>query len=204
VGGSLPYVYALAVSGGTLYAGGQFTTADGNAAQFIAQWNGSSWSPVGSGLDSWVQTLAVSGGTLYVGGNFTYAGAYIAQWNGSSWSPLGSGMNSDVYALAVSGSILYAGGNFTTAGTNVSAYAAMANLPVPPTLSIIADGANAVLTWPNATTGYTTGYTLESAINLVSSVAWQTNATTPVVINGQNFVTNPIIGTQQYFRLFNP
>ena len=126
----------------------------------------------------------------------------IAQWDGSNWSALGSGMNNYVYALAVSGSTLYAGGGFTTAGTNVSAYAAMANLPVPPKLSIIADGTNAVLTWSDAATGFTTGYTLEFATNLISPVAWQT--TTPIVIGGQNVITNPITGPPQFFRLFNP
>ena len=49
-------------------------------------------------------------------------------------------------ALAVSGSTLYAGGNFTTAGTNVSAYAAMANLPV--SLAIVTT---------NAAFGFTSG-----------------------------------------------
>ena len=43
-------VYALAVSGSTLYAGGDFTTAGGSAANNIAQWNGSSWSALGSGI----------------------------------------------------------------------------------------------------------------------------------------------------------
>jgi hypothetical protein len=80
----------------------------------------------------------------------------------------------------------------------------MANLPVPPTLSIIADGANLVLTWPDAATGFTTGYTLESATNLLPPVAWQTNSTPPIVIGGQNVVTNPISGSPQFFRLFNP
>ena len=99
-GGS--YVSALAVSGSTLYAGGMFTTAGGHAANDIAQWNGSSWSALGSGVSEgdlygpYVSALAVSGGTLYAGGNFTTAGGsaanYIAQWNGSSWSALGSGM----------------------------------------------------------------------------------------------------------------
>ena len=99
---------------------------------------------------------------------------------------------------------MYAGGDFTTAGTNVSAHAAMANLPVPPTLSIIADGANMVLTWPDAASGFTTGYTLESATDLVPPVAWQTNSTAPIVIGGQNVIIIPITGSQQFFRLVNP
>src|SRR5262249_45363367 len=48
-------VAALAVSGTNLYAGGGFTRAtnSGGAAvvvTYIAKWNGSSWSPLGSGM----------------------------------------------------------------------------------------------------------------------------------------------------------
>ncbi len=133
VSGGAPYgpaVYALAVSGSTLYAGGYFTNAGGSAANYIAQWNGSSWSALGSGVSGGapygpnVNALAVSGGTLYAGGTFTNAGGVaannIARWNGSSWSALGSGIGGGGYtvvdALAVSGGTLYAGGGFTTAG----------------------------------------------------------------------------------------
>jgi hypothetical protein len=130
-----PLVGALAVSGGTLYAGGDFTTAGGSAANNIAQWNGNTWSALGSGFGGsspcGVLALAVSGSTLYAGGNFTTAGSgpanSIAQWNGSSWSALGSGMNNWVRALAVSGSTLYAGGRFTTAGGNSANYIAQWN-----------------------------------------------------------------------------
>jgi hypothetical protein len=117
-----PFVYALALSGTTLYAGGSFSTAGGSAANFVAQWDGSSWSPLGSGVNGIVYALALSNSTLYAGGSFTTAGGSaannIAQLNASSWSPLGSGINGYVYGLAVSGSTLYAGGSFTTAGGN--------------------------------------------------------------------------------------
>jgi hypothetical protein len=117
-------VYALAVSGGILYAGGSFTNAGGIAATNIAKWDGTNWSALGSGTDGRISALAVSGSALYAGGNFTTAGSIaatnIAKWDGNSWSALGSGMDGGISALAVSGSELYAGGNFTTAGGNAA------------------------------------------------------------------------------------
>jgi hypothetical protein len=127
------YVSALAVSGTNLYAAGTFTMAGGAAANYIAQWNGSSWSALGAGMNDAVYTLAVSGGALYAGGKFTYMGDYvtplnyIARWNGSSWSALGAGMNGNVTALAVSGGTLYAGGFFTNAGGITANYIAKWN-----------------------------------------------------------------------------
>jgi hypothetical protein len=76
-------------------------------------------------------------------------------------------------------------------------------LPPPP--AITADGANVVLTWPAADTGFTTsGYNVESTTSLVSSVACQTNSTPLIVINGQNVIINPISGSQHLFRLLSP
>jgi hypothetical protein len=188
MGGSYPYVFALAVSGSTLYAGGAFTTAGGSAATNIAQWNGSSWSALGSGTSryGYVFALAVSGSTLYAGGEFTTAGGsaanYIAQWNGSSWSALGSGVNSFVNALAVSGSTLYAGGDFNIAGTNVSAYAAEANLvgtPVSPALALIT--ANAAFSFTNGVFGFDvagpagSNVVIQASTNLQTWIPLQTN-----------------------------
>ena len=111
------FVDALAVSGNTLYAGGCFTNAGGVAANYIAQWDGSSWSALGSGMESRVVALEMSGSTLYAGGFIATAGGVpvncIARWNGNTWSALGSGVNGAVFALAVSGTNLYAGGSFT-------------------------------------------------------------------------------------------
>ncbi len=38
-------------------------------------------------------------------------------------------------------------------------------------------------------------------LNLVSPAAWTTVSPEPVVLNGQNTVTNPTSGTQQFYRL---
>ena len=113
-------VYALAVSGTNLYAGGQFTTAGGVEANCVAQWNGSTWLALGSGIGGEgtpvVYALAVSGSDLYAAGDFTAAGGIsagcIAKWNGRYWSALGSGLSGAVYALAVNGTDLFAGGEF--------------------------------------------------------------------------------------------
>ena len=65
-----------------------------------------------------------------------------------------------------------------------------------PKLSIIPSGREVVLTWPTSATGFR----LQSTTNLTAPV-WSTNSPAPVVVNGQNTVTNPITGTQRYFRL---
>jgi hypothetical protein len=114
------HVSALAVNGTDLYAGGWFAVAGGVPANNIAQWDGRSWSALGSGLNAPVFALVVTGTNLFAGGEFNTAGGVtvsnIAQWDGSAWSALGSGVNGPILALAVSGTNLYAGGNFTMVG----------------------------------------------------------------------------------------
>jgi hypothetical protein len=116
-------VSALAAIGSDLYAGGDFTAAGFMLANYIAKWDGSSWSPLGSGMGGahpTIEDLAVSGSDLYAGGRFTTAGGVsannVAKWDGSTWSALGSGTDNPVRTLAVSGSDLYAGGYLTAAG----------------------------------------------------------------------------------------
>ncbi len=122
-------VSALAFdSYGNLYAGGDFVTAGGDyitegvTVNYIAKWDGISWSALGTGMDASVYALVFdSSGNLYVGGEFSTAGGGsvngIAKWDGISWSSLGTGMEGGVYALAFDSSgNLYAGGGFYTAG----------------------------------------------------------------------------------------
>ncbi len=139
-------VRALATSGSDVYAGGLFTRAtnSGNITvpvNYIAKWDGSSWSALGSGMNFWVYSLTASGSDVYAGGwfsratnsgNITVPVNYIAKWDGNEWGALGSGMGGGtlipvVGSLAVSDTALYAGGSFSTAGGNVSGYAAKAS-----------------------------------------------------------------------------
>jgi hypothetical protein len=108
---------------GNLYAGGNFSVG---GALAVARWNGTSWSALGSGMDSDVQTVALDGsGNLYAGGFFHLAGGvparHVAVWDGTSWSALGSGVDTTPEAFATDGSgNLYAGADFGAAGGNPS------------------------------------------------------------------------------------
>jgi hypothetical protein len=90
----------------------------------IARWNGTTWQPLGSGMDYTVAALTVYNGELIAGGYFSAAGGvtckYIACWNGTNWQPLGAGMGGGSYpyvcALTVYHGELIAGGSFSEAG----------------------------------------------------------------------------------------
>ncbi len=117
------------IFGPALYATGQFTIAGNVGVSFIARWNGSGWSPVGTGLNNWGLVLhAIHDGPLeglYAGGHFFQAGGVantraIARWDGENWHPLSTGALDSVLALVShndgSGTALYAGGRFTSIG----------------------------------------------------------------------------------------
>jgi hypothetical protein len=115
-----------------LFVGGNFTTAGPISANYIARWDGGSFSPVGSGLNERVHALMFHEGDLIAGGDFTQAGLtpvnHIARWTGSTWSALGTGMGGvgwpAVRALATYGGDLVAGGWFAEAGGDTVNYVA--------------------------------------------------------------------------------
>ena len=118
-----------------LFAGGIFTTAGSVGASGVAQWNGTAWSALGSGLtQSWWAGRAYSlafdaSGTLFVGGMFDKAGginaANLARWDGVLWSPVGGGLDGYVLALIFDDSgHLVVGGGFGAAGGNSASHVA--------------------------------------------------------------------------------
>ena len=51
-------VYAMIVFDGSLYVGGYFNIAGGVPANYVAKWNGTTWSAVGAGVTNLVKCFA--------------------------------------------------------------------------------------------------------------------------------------------------
>jgi len=68
---------------------------------------------------------------------------------------------------------------------------------IAPQLSIVPAGANVVLSWPTNAAGFG----LQAATNLVPPVSWNAVSPVPVIVNGQNAVTNAITGAVGFYRL---
>ena len=89
-----------------LYAGGYFYLIQSDRyVGYVARWNGSNWTLLGSGMNHKVYDLAVDGqDNIYAGGEFTSAGGVpanrIAKWDGVSWSALGSGLGGEAPIIA--------------------------------------------------------------------------------------------------------
>ncbi len=127
----------VAVDDTNIYAGGDFTDADGvvpGNADYIAKWDGTSWSAISStplASGSSVYAIVVNGTDIYAGGDFTDAGGNpnadnIVKWDGTTWSSMSVGLTSNIFTIFVNGSDVYAGGTFLNAGGNATAdYLAM-------------------------------------------------------------------------------
>jgi hypothetical protein len=145
-------VDSLAVSGSTVYAGGEFSGASsigGADRNYIAALdantntnNATSWDPNAS---SSVLAFAVDGSTVYVGGTFGSIGGQsrnniaaldAGTGNATSWDPNAFGA---VLALNAGPGVVYAGGGFDGVGSGPAAhFAAFIEAPAstaPPSIS---------------------------------------------------------------------
>lgn len=121
-------------SDGNLYMGGEFPDLwDGDAAApdpnmaYIAKYDGSNWTPLGTGLNEYVRAIHEYNGDLVAGGYFTNAGGVpankIARWDGTNWNAMGlgfdaSGIDEYVKSATVWNGIFFAGGAYTQAEGN--------------------------------------------------------------------------------------
>jgi len=194
-------LYGTAIQGGSFGVGTVFgLNTDGTGFQTLHNFNTSDGASPGATLTSSGKTLY---GTTAYGGSSGAGTVFKINTDGSGFLTLhhfpatsGIGTNSDgavpYSRLLLSDNILYG----TASRGGGSGNGTLFSIFILPELTIIPSGASMILTWP---TNYA-GFTLQSTTNLVSP-AWTTNSPLPVVVNGQNTVTNPISGNHQFFRL---
>jgi len=159
-GTSASSISALAVSGLTIYAGGNFAIDVTLTRNRLAAFNASTgrptkWNPdITSGT---VRGLAVSGSRVYAGGSFTKTAGQMtrnklaafdtATGNLLKWDPNPSG---DINAIDVAGTFVYVGGSFNSIGNTNSKRQSRANMNVAALDSVFGDP-----TWnPNANTSF--------------------------------------------------
>jgi len=119
VTGANQAVNALSIYNGNLVIAGGFTSVDNLNSDYIAQWNGATWSGISSAGIGYLGSYG--GALLSVGtynGNLLLGGVgEVMQWNGSSWPLLGSGWdsyggNEAINAMTVYNGNLVVGGYF--------------------------------------------------------------------------------------------
>jgi uncharacterized repeat protein (TIGR03803 family) len=212
----------LVLSGNTLYGTAEGGGSDARGTVFSVEADGTAFSTLysftGGSDGSWpIAGLILSGNTLFgttmglaPGSNPRDGAVFAVNIDGSdfvvlhSFTPRDSstGINSDggvpQSRLLLSGSTLYGSAN----GGGTSGSGTLFSISSTPQLAITPAGANVILTWPTTYAGFDySGYHLQSTTNLGPSSIWASNLPAPVVLNGMNTVTNPVSGSQQFFRL---
>jgi uncharacterized repeat protein (TIGR03803 family) len=216
---------SLVLSGNTLYGAAAFGGTSGNGTIFKLNVDGTGFTNLyyfsaSSGSAGYNGTntdganpasgMILSGSTLYGtandGGIFGHGTIFSLNTNGTNFTDLytftagafsnGTVTNSDgAYpqnGVILSGNVLYGVAN--SGGVFGSGTIFSLTLPQPQ-LAMSLSGTNIILTWPTNAPGFA----LQSTTNL-SSAAWG-GSRTPVILNGQYAVTNPVSGTGMFYRL---
>ncbi|TAK58275.1 MAG: T9SS type A sorting domain-containing protein [Bacteroidetes bacterium] len=92
-------VYAVCVNGGSVYVTGDFTKIGSSTINYVAAWNSTSWSQIGTidlSSTGGAKAIASIGSEVFIGGNFNFSGvtplAFLARWDGAQWLPVGGGI----------------------------------------------------------------------------------------------------------------
>jgi Secretion system C-terminal sorting domain len=123
------FIYTIcADSNSNIYAGGNFTNANGK--NFVAKWDGNSWTELGgiNGLaaNAYINNICLDkDGNLYAAGAFANSSGklYVAKWDGNAWSEVPR-QNGFVFNGVLNGLIcdsvtnLYTAGGFTNASNH--------------------------------------------------------------------------------------
>ncbi len=84
----------MCVYNGSLYLGGTFQWIKNIKANSLVRLDGTTWNPVGSGLDGLPRAATSFGNDFYIGGDFNNFGAtplgHMAKFDGTSWSSIGT------------------------------------------------------------------------------------------------------------------
>lgn len=170
-------VYATAIIGDTVYAGGSFTQVRGQGgSQTLARTNLAAFDRVtGAIRTGWsadtngvVRALDTDGSRLYVGGSFTTLKGVTRQRLGAVDPTTGAvntqflaNASSHVYALAVLGTRLYAGGAFTVIGgaprTRLAALATTTGTVDPTFAPVLDNSVRALAAAPDGASVYAGG-----------------------------------------------
>jgi hypothetical protein len=119
-------------------------------------------------------------------------GDATASWDRDSWQQCSFTWNSGAGTT-----VLVALKDLNTSeGWNDFAIANISMTAVQPELTLTHSGGNVTLTWPTNSGGFT----LQSTTN-PSSPTCSAVSPAPVVVNGQNTVTNSVSGAQLFYRL---
>lgn len=130
---------ALKVVGQTLYCGGTFTSAGGNAgARYLAAFDlaANTWGNSCGTLDSYVSAMDSFGTDLYVGGAFTSVNGNVCNYvlkydtlthTATNVPHLSATLDAEVASIKVVGSHVYVGGNFTLPCARLVRFDALTN-----------------------------------------------------------------------------
>ena len=207
----------LILLGNTLYGTTEYGGSSGAGTLFAANTNGTGFTTLHSftgGSDGANPNagLILFGNTLY--GTASYGGSsgngtvFAINTNGTGFTTLHSfaalQSNTNTDGANPDGSLILSGNTFygTALNGGSSGNGTLFSISFTPRLAISHVGTNVILTWPTNVAGFDyTGFTLQSTTNLVSPAGWNTVSPVSVVVSGQNTVTNPISGTQKFYRL---